>query len=219
MGESNSNPNGDHQDDSAEITALFESLDSETQESVLTLVNQGSKKDFKDFPSLVKSLREADKTSAQYGQVKKQLEDLTKSTNTEQLPVKTAGEGGQPNGQGQSVISPVMKSIYFKTNPEVEHVWDDVLKAAEETGRDPFEVYEGSSFFKAEAKARAEAKAKEQSAMGRVTTPGSRPGSGDLSFSEIDLDNPEHVKWLKAKEGRLDSYNDYLKSTNFGGFR
>lgn len=219
-GEDNSNQPGDSPNDSAELTALIESLDEEAQETVLKALNLGAKKDFKDLASVVKTIKEGDKIGADLGNMRKRLEELTKAEEekTDKPPVNSGGTE-QPNSQAPSVISPVMKNLYFKANPEVELVWDDVLKAAEELGKDPFEVYENSAYFKSEAKAKAEAKLKEENAMGRVSTPGSQPGNnGELPFEEIDLNNSDHVQWLRGKEGRLDKYNEWLKANNFKGF-
>lgn len=217
-GEPDSNRQGDDQDDSVELSELIDSLDSETQTAVLEVVNKATKKDFKGIDGLVKSLREGDKLGIELGQLRKQLKDKPNKPDEDKQPPKKDGEP-EPKKEAPSVISPVIKGIYFKQNPEVEHVWEEVLQAAKDTGRDPFEVYEGSRYFQGEAKARAEAKAKDESNAGKVTVPGTKPGSGEISYAEIDLDNPDHVKWLRGKEGRLEKYNEWLKSNNFAGFR
>ena len=216
-GEQDSNRQGDAQDDSVELSELIETLDSETQEAVLEVVNKATKKDFKGIDGLVKSLREGDKLGIELGQLRKQLKDKPDKSDADKQSPK--GDEQEPKKEAPSVISPVIKGIYFKQNPEVEHVWDEVLEAAKDTGRDPFEVYESSRYFQGEAKARAEAKAKDQSNLDKVTPPGTKPGSGEISYAEIDLENPEHVKWLKGKDGRLEKYNEWLKTNNFAGFR
>lgn len=108
--------------------------------------------------------------------------------------------------------SAVMKSLYFKANPEAVEVWDEVEKAAAETGKDPFELYENSSFFKNEAKSKAEAKRVEEENKSRVGAPtGGGGASGTIPFDQIDLNNKTHTDWLKADPKRVGDYNEWLK--------
>ena len=62
----------------------------------------------------------------------------------------------------ETVTNPVIKNLYFKANPEAQEIWDEVTNEATKLGKDPFELYEGSAYFKGEAKARSEAKAEEE---------------------------------------------------------
>ena len=101
-------------------------------------------------------------------------------------------------------VNPVLKSLYFKANPEAQDIWDEVEKDAKELGKDPFVLYEGSAYYKGEAKTRAEAKAKEEESRKKVNIPSSDTDfSKDVSSIKEDevhrLTPAQKVKWLEAQ--------------------
>lgn len=119
---------------------------------------------------------------------------------------ETTTDGVQPGE------NPVLKALYLKANPEAEEVWDEVTAEAKKLGKDPFTLYEGSAYFKGEAKARAEAKATSEDSKKRIAGPSAVVGNdGSISFGKIDLDNPSHTKWLNESPERVAKYNDWLK--------
>ena len=93
--------------------------------------------------------------------------------------------------------SSVLKNLYMKANPEAQEVWEDVEKEAKLLGKDPFELYEASSYFKGEAKARIEAKKVEEESRRKIEKP-----SSDTASTKTDLDKikPEDVVKLKPSE-------------------
>lgn len=97
-----------------------------------------------------------------------------------------------------SGTSPVLKALYLKQNPEAQEVWDEVEKEAAALKKDPFELYESSSYFKGEAKAKAEAKRVEEESKSKIAKPSSDTGSS----SKVDLSKvkPEDVEKLKPSQ-------------------
>lgn len=119
----------------------------------------------------------------------------------------------KPNDEkGKTTVSPVLKSLYFKSNPEAETVWNTVEAEAEALGKDPFELYESSVFFKGEAKALFEKKVADENAKSNIAMPSTLVKGGKFSFDKVDLDNPDHVKWVNEKPERVDEYNQWLKA-------
>jgi len=91
----------------------------------------------------------------------------------------------------------VLKNLYMQANPEAKEVWEDVEREAKLLGKDPFELYEASSYFKGEAKARIEAKKVEEESRRKIEKP-----SSDTASTKQDLDKikPEDVEKLKPSE-------------------
>lgn len=110
-------------------------------------------------------------------------------------------------------INPVLKTLYFDKFPETKEVWEEVEKEAKLLGKDPFELYESSSYFKGEAKSRFDAKAEEERNKEKIAKPSGIPGSSKTDISKI---KPEEVdklspsqksEWVKAqakKEKEMD---------------
>ena len=95
-------------------------------------------------------------------------------------------------------------------HPEAELVMDELQEEAKRTGKDVLSVWKGSTFFKNEAKARAEAKKAEEVASQKVGDPSLNVKQGPIPFNRIDLDNQEHVKWLKADPKRMEQFSAYM---------
>lgn len=137
---------------------------------------------------------------------------------TEQGMKKSGGEEKdkateEPKGtSSKTSVSPVLKSLYFKSNPEAEMVWSQVEKEAENLKKDPFELYESSTYFKGEAKAMFERKSADEDAKSRVGMPSSLVKGGKMSYDRIDLGNADHIKWLNEKPERRTEYNNWLKA-------
>ena len=104
----------------------------------------------------------------------------------------------------ESNVNPVLKSLYFKANPEAQDIWDEVEKDAKELGKDPFVLYEGSAYYKGEAKTRAEAKAKEEESRKKVNKPSSdsdfSKNIAEIKPEDVEKLTPEQkIKWIKAQ--------------------
>lgn len=155
-----------------------------SEEAFLARVNQETGKNFKSLDDWKNSLKNLEKAVADKGRKK------------------------EPKQEPKS--NPVLKRLFFKETPEAETVWDEVEKEAKELGIDPFEHYESKKGWQLEAKARLEAKKEEEVAKSKVHSPSNHIEDKEFSFSEIDLDNPEHVKWIKSDEKREDSYMEWM---------
>lgn len=98
----------------------------------------------------------------------------------------------------------IMKNLYFKANPEAELEWDNVKKTAKELGKDPFELYEGSTFLKGEAKAKYEAKIEEEKNKSKIEKPSSQTGSSQEDITTVKpediskLTPAQKVQWIEA---------------------
>jgi hypothetical protein len=114
----------------------------------------------------------------------------------EKSAVKTEGAKVQESTSG---INPVVKNLYFNANPEAREIWEDVEKEAKNLGKDPFDLYENSSYFKGEAKARFAEKSEREENKGKLTKPsgGAYGSTSRIPFESIDLENPEHAKYLR----------------------
>lgn len=102
----------------------------------------------------------------------------------------------------------VLKNLYFKANPEAQIIWDEVVREAKALGRDPYELYEGSSYLKGEAKARTEAKAEEERNKAKVEKPSTQTDSSPEDISKIKAEDvqklspAQKVAWIKEQARR-----------------
>lgn len=105
----------------------------------------------------------------------------------------------------KEVITPsVIKSLYFDSRPEAKEIWEEVETTATQLGKDPFELYESSPYFKGEAKARFEAKAEEEKSKAKITKP-----STEVEFSQsidsvkaedvVNLKPAQKLEWIKRQ--------------------
>lgn len=121
-------------------------------------------------------------------------------------------KGQQPKERVEIKDSPssssVLKNLYMKANPEAQEVWEDVEREAKLLGKDPFELYEASSYFKGEAKARIEAKKVEEESRRKIERPSSDTGSPKTDISKVKEEDVEKLKpseklaWLKAQAAK-----------------
>jgi len=148
-------------------------------------------------------------------EVDTRIESLEKKIDALQKGISKAfSEQGRKRKEAekQETGNTVIKSLFFKANPAAELVWDEVEKEAANLGKDPFELYSNSSYFQGEARAKAEAKQREEQDKSKVERPSEIVGEGELSFESIDLKNPEHIKWLKSDPKRIGKFNNWVKS-------
>jgi hypothetical protein len=96
-------------------------------------------------------------------------------------------------------ISPVVKNLYFSANPEAREIWEEVEKEAKNLNKDPFDLYENSSYFKGEAKARFAEKSEKEVSKAKLTKPsgGAYGSTSRIPFEQIDLENPQHAKYIR----------------------
>lgn len=106
-------------------------------------------------------------------------------------------------------VHPVLLNMYFKQNPEVQEVWDEVKKEADKLGRDPFELYENSSYFKGEAKSRFETKAEREANKQKINPPKSGTNSSakfDVSKTKAEdvssLTPSQKMEWIRYQASK-----------------
>ena len=109
--------------------------------------------------------------------------------------------------QAKPQINPVLKTLYFDKFPETKEVWAEVEKEAKLLNKDPFELYESSSYFKGEAKARHDAKLEDEANKEKISKPSSGTGK-KLDFSNVKSAE-DYVKMTPAQRA---AYNELQKS-------
>lgn len=180
-------------EDTSEIDDLF-SEEEETIDDLFSEEEETKEETKEDVEALKKRLQEMEKG------IKKLASQLGRQKTTPQTA---------------AVSSTIAEELLLARYPEAENVMDEIKKAAQETGKDPLTIFKSSQFLQKEAKARLEAKQAEEEAKAKVNSPSSSIGpKGDIPFNQIDLTNKEHLNWLKAKKGRMESYKSWLIKNN-----
>lgn len=115
----------------------------------------------------------------------------------------------QPESQKEAPATPavhsVLKSLYFDKHPEAKDYWEQVEAEAKLLGKDPFELYESSSFLKGEAKARHDAKIEEETNKAKIEKPSSGVVSKKDDISSVkpeDVDKltpAQKIEWVKKQ--------------------
>lgn len=134
-------------------------------------------------------------TREEYNRLVKGVQKLASQKGREKKEVKE--DTGKKADTASDDVNPVLKNLYLKANPEAETVWDDVVKEAKNLGKDPFELYESSNYFKGEAKARLAQKEEEEANKAKID----RPSTGaNLSKKDITSLSQEEVNKLSGKD-------------------
>lgn len=168
--------NAESEDTSDDLNDIFSDLD-EDAEDVGTLKEK--------IARLEKGIQ---KLATQKGQEKKEVKEKVVEKKTE------------------SSISPVLKNLYIKSNPEAALVWDEVEKEAKNLGKDPFELYESSSYFKGEAKSLYDAQTESEANKAKIDKPSGYTG-GSKKFDPskvkaedvVNLKPHEKMEWLRLQ--------------------
>jgi len=183
--------------------AVLDDLEDEEEEGdeveteALKKINEASGKNFKTIDQVSKSLKDADAKIAELGQEK---------------PKDKEAKPKPPVASQKEDIPTYVEELLTLKYPEAELVLDELKEEASRTGKDLMTIFKGSTYFQNEAKARQTAKQDEEEAGNKVGTPSAIVvGKGTVNFEKIDLGNPQHIQWLKAKDGRMEAYNEWLK--------
>jgi hypothetical protein len=158
-----------------------------------------------DFDSLfadsTESQEDAPVSREEFNRLMKGVQKLASEKGREtKVPVETKSEP-----KTNHPISAVIQNLYFNQNPEAKEVWNDVVTTAEQLKQDPFELYESSSYFKGEAKAKAESRRVSEENRSKISKPsnGSAPTKRDVSAIKPEdigsLSPSEKVSWLDAQ--------------------
>lgn len=184
LGDEPANSNGSKGDDSEDAEAL--------SPEALQEYNKRVGKNYKSWDDVGKREKEADIAFAQgKGKVEK----------------KPA-----PKPKTSSIDTEVVEELLLTKHPEAEHVMDDLRETAELKGVSILKLFRESKYFQGEAKALADAKKVEEEAKDQISNPSSGTGGGKgnkIAFSKVDLNNPEHVKWINSDPKIRASYNDW----------
>lgn len=103
----------------------------------------------------------------------------------------------QPKIVDRQPISAVIQSLYFDKHPEARDAWAEVEEAAKSLGKDPFELYESSTFLQGEANVKFEAKKKDEANKLKVSKPSNGTASNGVDLASV---KPEDVSKLKPSE-------------------
>lgn len=136
------------------ISELFPEDNEEKKEEFLAQINKIEGRNYKSIDDYAKTVKERQKAFSEQGRKEKEVKEV------KDAPQK---------------VSPVIKSLYFKANPEAQTVWDEVVEAAKD--KDPFELYESSKYFQKEAQTRY-AEAQEKDKNGKKVSKPSQKISG-----------------------------------------
>jgi hypothetical protein len=109
-----------------------------------------------------------------------------------------------------------VSELFFSTVPQAEAVQEDLRAVAESKYNGSIiKAWKGEKWLQDKAKALADEKHEDEANRSRIDRPASgSAGTGNLSFSKIDLGNKEHTKWLNAKPGRRAEYMDWYAKNN-----
>lgn len=158
----------EEEDDSDEEGDDEEELDDEASKKSLAAYNKRVGKDYKSWDDVAKSEKERDKALADKGR----------------QPKKEAG-----NSKPQTPVSATEERLLKLEDPSVVHVLDELKEDAKASGKSVLELWDKSSYYKKEAKARAEAKAEEEKNKGNVSSPSRKVGSaGKIDYSTVKTD-------------------------------
>lgn len=159
-----------------------------------------------DFDSLFadsnESQEDAPVSREEFNRLMKGVQKLASEKGRE---AKAAVETKTETTSSSSTVSSVIQNLYFNQNPEAKEVWNEVVETAKQLKQDPFELYESSSYFKGEAKAKAETRRVSEENRSKISKPsnGSAPTRRDVSSVKPEdigsLSPSEKVSWLEAQ--------------------
>lgn len=96
------------------------------------------------------------------------------------------------------------------------------LKEAKLLGKDPYSLYESSSYFKGEAKARAEAKSREETNKNKVKSPTSQMVNGNVDYSNVsdsDIANMSIQEFEKFSDWKAAQSKNRRNRLHLGSIR
>jgi len=194
-----------------EKTTLDENVENE---DTTTQVENADSEDSEDLDSLFEESDDSDKTTVSREEYEKLLKGTQKLAtelgNLKKQKVETKKKDEVVVEKQQPQFAEELLTIKY---PEAEFVMEEIQEEAKRTGKDVLSIFKSSAFLKNESKARAEQKKVEEENKSRIDSPSSLTGSKiNLKYEQVDLSNPQHVKWINEKQERRDAYAKYLKS-------
>lgn len=149
-----------------------------------------------DFDDLFNDIEDASNDD-DIDSLKEKLARLEKGV--KKLATQRGKEKAEPKKETKEVESSIpsyVKRLYFKENPAIETVWDELVKEAGD--KDPIEYYESKKGWQLEAKARFDEKRQEEESKSKIDRPSNYAG-GSKKFDPMKV-KPEEVATLKPSE-------------------
>jgi hypothetical protein len=141
----------------------------------------------------------------------------TKKLATELGRIKTTKVEKKEEAPIAGDVNPVLKSLYFKQNPEAQEVWEEVVREAKSLGKDPFALYEGSSYFKGEAKARFSEKSEQVENKNKLQAPSSNASFGSNMEAIYRMDDESQAAAIRSMSSKdYTKWKDHLRSKSSG---
>jgi hypothetical protein len=104
-----------------------------------------------------------------------------------------------------------VSELFFTTTPQAELVKDDLEKVSKLHGGSILKAWREEKWLQEKATLLSKEREEERENLSKIGRPS--PGkSASMNFSQVDLSNPEHVKWLNSKEGRRKEYLGWYAS-------
>lgn len=126
---------------------------------------------------------------------------------------KESKENEQPEKKSEqkSDDSSDLEILFFEQRPEASLVSDDLKRVAKAQGISILQAWKNETWLHDKAKALASEKSEEEKNRGKIHSPSGTTGSmTGMSFEKVDLENPEHVKWLNSKGGRRAEFSKWF---------
>lgn len=143
-------------------------LDDEASKKSLAAYNKRVGKDYKSWDDVAKSEKERDKALAEGGRQRK----------------KEAGDS-----KLKTPVSATEERLLKLEDPNAVLVLDELKEDAKSSGKSILELWDKSSYYKKEAKARADAKAEEEKSKKDIGTPSRKLGKqGKVDYSTVQTD-------------------------------
>jgi len=156
----------DEEDDADDV------LENEASKKALDAYNKRVGKDYKSWDDVAKAEKEHDKKFADDG--RKQDKD------------KKADDGSKPKSSPSVATEERLLKL---ENPDAVLVMDELKADAKSTGKTILELWDSATYYKREAKSRAEAKAEEEKAKGNIGNPSKKVGSGKTNYDNVKSDD------------------------------
>jgi len=152
-------------------------------DSALTEYNQRVGKNYKSWDEVEKSEKERDKEFVKKGTQK----------------------------QASVVDEDLAEEVLLTKHPEAEAKIEEIREQAKLMGVSVLKLFRESTYYQNECKAIAAAKKSEEETKAKIGSPtGATGAGGSLKFSQVDLDNPDHVKWVNATEERSQKFQEWM---------
>lgn len=168
-------------------STLGEDHDSEEASEFDELFKENDSDDLPTREEYNNLLKGTKKLASELGRLKKERGTVQGTGAEKQTPAKE---------ESTVKFSPVLKRLYEKENPEIQEVWEELVKEVPQ-GQDPIEYYESKKGWQLEAKARYDARTEDEVNKEKIKKPSSGT-SFKQDFSNVKTE--EDVAKLSHKD-------------------